>query len=60
MVPLTVTRGDKHNYLGMILDYSCKGKVKIDMREYIKKILGELPSDFNGEAAHPQDPTCLK
>jgi hypothetical protein len=26
--PLTITRGKKHDYLGMILDYSKDGKVK--------------------------------
>ena len=33
-VPLTVTRGKIHDYLGMILDFSEEGKVKVDMRKY--------------------------
>ena len=41
-VPLTVKRGHIHEYLGMVLDYTLRGKVRIDMREYIKKILSKL------------------
>ena len=52
-VPLTVTRGKKHDYLGMLLDYSTKGKVKIDMREYLKTIFSGLPEGFDGTAATP-------
>ena len=51
--PLTVKRGKKHDYLGILLDYTVKGKVKIDMREYIKSILEDLPSAFDGEAVTP-------
>ena len=51
--PLTVKRGKKHDYLGMLLDYSVKGKVKIDMRKYIETILEELPSGFDVEAVTP-------
>jgi hypothetical protein len=35
--PLTITRGTVHDYLGMTLDYSEEGAVKIDMRDYVKK-----------------------
>jgi hypothetical protein len=51
--PLTVNRGKIHEYLGMTLDYSVKGKVTITMFEYIKKLLEELPSDMNGDAVTP-------
>ena len=51
--PLTITRGKKHDYLGMVLDYSVPGKVKIIMSDYIKGILDEVPSDMNGEAPTP-------
>ena len=46
--PLTTTRGRVLEYLGMTLDYSTKGKVKISMYDYIDKLLTELPSDMNG------------
>jgi hypothetical protein len=36
-------RGKKLDYLGMVLDYSNKGKVKIDMTRYIEKMVDEFP-----------------
>ena len=40
--PLTVKRGKIHDYLGMTLDYTTKGKVRIDMKDYIRKILNDV------------------
>ena len=37
------SRGKVHDYLGMILDYSEKGKVRIYMKDYILKMLEEFP-----------------
>ena len=51
--PLTVTRGKVHTYLGMTIDYSTKGKVRLSMINYIKEILNELPDDMNGENTTP-------
>eukprot|EP00957_Ditylum_brightwellii_P197743 15065216-Ditylum_brightwellii.AAC.1 len=51
--PLTVTRGTIHDYLGMKLDFSTKGLVKIDMMEYIEKMLDNLPEEFDGGASTP-------
>ena len=39
------SRGKKHDYLGMLLDYSEDGQVKIDMVEYVKKMVTEFPQD---------------
>ena len=36
---VTAHHGKKHDYLAMILDYSEKGKVKIDMTEYGRKMI---------------------
>ena len=36
------SRGKKHDYLAMLLDYSTPGVVKIDMSDYIRKILKEF------------------
>ena len=36
---ITTTRGRVLEYLGMTLDYSTKGKVKISMYDYIDKLL---------------------
>jgi hypothetical protein len=51
--PLTITRGRTHDYLGMTLDYSEDGIVKIGVRDYVKKILGEMPEDMDGTATSP-------
>jgi hypothetical protein len=52
--PLTTTRGRVHEYLGMTLDYTVRGKVKIDMTEYLqKKVLDEMPEDMDGTATSP-------
>ena len=39
------SRGKKHDYLGMTLDYSVEGEVKIDMIDYVKKMVTEFPED---------------
>jgi hypothetical protein len=51
--PLTVNRGKVHDYLGMTLDFSEDGVVKIDMQDYVKKVLGEMPEDMDGTATSP-------
>jgi hypothetical protein len=51
--PLTVTRGKVHDYLGMTIDYSTKGKVKFIMTDYITEMLDESPDDMGGESPTP-------
>lgn len=53
---VTVTRGKKHVYLGMLLDYSNKGKAIIDMIEYIKDMCEEFPQHLSGKATSPASP----
>jgi hypothetical protein len=48
-VPITVMCGKVHDYLGMVLDYTEEGRVKISMNQYMNKILHELPADMTGE-----------
>ena len=43
--PVTASRGKRHDYLGMILDYTEPGKVKIDMVDYAKDLVGEFPQE---------------
>jgi hypothetical protein len=50
---LTINRGAIHDYLGMTLDYSKAGYVKINMVDYVKKILTEMPEDMDGSATSP-------
>ena len=47
---LTIHQGKVHEYLGMKLDYCEEGKVKIDMTDYLKKILDDLPNKYQGRA----------
>ena len=51
--PLTVHRGKVHDYLGMTLDFSIDGKVRVSMEDYIKTMLAALPEDMNGTATTP-------
>ena len=44
---VTCTRGDVHTYLGMTIDFSKKGKVKIRMDDYVERMLEEFPVKFN-------------
>ena len=39
-------RGKVHDYLGMILDFSEEGVMKVDMRDYVQKMLKEFPIQF--------------
>jgi hypothetical protein len=58
--PLTVTRGDLHDYLGMTLDYSTEGKVAIRMEDYIENMLADVPKDMEGGAVTPAGPHLFK
>ena len=51
--PVTVTRGDLHDYLGMTLDFSVDGKVSIRMEDYVENMLADLPGSFDGVAVTP-------
>ena len=50
---MTISSGNRHDYLGIILDYSTKGEVCIDMQEYVKKMIEEFPEDIKKTAATP-------
>jgi hypothetical protein len=45
---LTVNQGKKHEYLGMNIDFSIKGEVRITMYDYVEKLIRQLPSDMIG------------
>jgi hypothetical protein len=51
--PITVARGKVHDYLGVTLDCSTKGKAHIKMDDRIEKTLKDLPEEFDGEAPTP-------
>jgi hypothetical protein len=51
--PVTVNRGKEHDYLGIHLDYTRKGKVIITMIDYIQSVLREAQDDMSGIANSP-------
>ena len=44
--PIMVSRGKVHDYLGMTLDFSVPKKVKINMVDYVEKMLEGVPDDM--------------
>ena len=48
--PVKFVRGPRHDYLGMTLDYSVKGEVKIDMVKYVKSMVNDFPEDLGGKS----------
>ena len=51
LAPIVVTRGQKHEYLGMHFYFSEEGTLELSMIEYIKKMLAKLPESFKGESS---------
>ena len=43
----------QHDYLGMNLDFSSPGEVKIDMKNYITKVISNFPEKITGVEATP-------
>jgi hypothetical protein len=50
---LKVSRGKIHNYLGMVLDFTVPGEVKINMVDYVKKMVQDFPDESKAKAATP-------
>jgi len=47
------TRSKVFEYLGITIYYRQKGKVILSLKEYIKKLLEEVPYNMNGVAKTP-------
>ena len=45
--------GKRHDYLGMILDFTTPGVLEIDMSEYIQVILQDTPANIRGTSMVP-------
>ena len=45
-----VVRGLKHDYLAMTLDFNTKGKLKLDMVDYTKKLIQDFPYELRGQS----------
>jgi hypothetical protein len=52
-VTIATHRGKVHEYLGMILDYSCKGKIMVNMTEHIKSIILDFLEEITTKQATP-------
>jgi len=50
---MTVTRGKKHDYLAMPFDYTEDGKLRVNMRDYVKGMIKEFPVKLTGSTATP-------
>jgi hypothetical protein len=57
----TIYRGKIHDYLGMQLDYSVKGKVKVGMIDYVIEMLKHFPQTLkeNKTATMPASDTLF-
>ena len=40
------SRGKRHDYLGMWLDYSMIGEVRISLEEYLRGVLDDFPEEI--------------
>ena len=58
--PLTVSRGQVHDYLGMTLDFRNKGEVCINMEHYINMMLQDAPKEMEGISSTPAAPRLFK
>ena len=50
---ISVSRGKRHDYLGMFLDFSEDGILQVDMRPYLQTIFANMPSEMVGKAQTP-------
>ncbi len=50
---IVVHRGDMHDYLGMDLDYSEKGVVKLSMIKQLEKVFADFPEDVGKASSTP-------
>ena len=50
---LSISRGKRHDYLGMYLDFSEPGVLQVDMTPYVATVLDDIPQDMIGKALTP-------
>ena len=56
LAPLNISRGKHHNYLGMTLDFSDKGKVKVKMIDYVAGMLEWAKEEHFPNLQHANTP----
>eukprot|EP00957_Ditylum_brightwellii_P185969 14158582-Ditylum_brightwellii.AAC.2 len=57
---LQATRGERHDYLGMYLDFSLKGRVIIDVKDYVRSIVEDFPVKITKMPATPASSQLFK
>ena len=57
--PLTVTRGKRHEYLGITIDFGLALGVSFTQYDFIKKIMNELSDDMKGPYRNTPAPSDL-
>ena len=50
---LTITRGKKHTYLGIDIDYSTQDIVRMSMKDYLQECVDDLPEDTSSPVTTP-------
>lgn len=53
ITPLTETTGKIHDYVGITIEYTKKGKVKFSMFDYLEEIIDNVPEESKVEATSP-------
>ena len=53
ITPMVSTRGKIHEYLGMTINFTDTGKVKITMYDYVDEMINELQTEMIGKSATP-------
>jgi hypothetical protein len=51
--PLTESDRPVLDYLGIKFDHSVPGEVTVDMIEYVKAVIADMPDEMKGKAAAP-------
>ena len=54
------SRGKRHDYLGMWLDYSIPGEVRISMEEYLRGLLKNFPEEITETPETPATSNLFK
>jgi len=57
---VSVSRGKRHDYLAMILDYTKENKLKLDMKYYIEDMIKEFPYELKGRTRAPWNDKLFK
>ena len=57
---MTITRGEKHNFIGMNINFENNGSVQVEMIKYLKECIGIfVERDSIQELPHQEDQTFL-